>query len=218
MSENNEPKRIKVWDPVVRIGHWVIVAGVLIAYLAGDDAKGIHVIAGYVVAGAVLIRILWGLIGTRHARFASFPVRFSSVAGYLGGLLRGKAPRYIGHNPAGSVMIIALLFSLVMTTGSGLILYAMEDGKGPLAPVIAQKETTTSAEIPVLRAEHDEDDDEADEYGRESAGEELVEGLHQSFTYITLALAGLHIIGVVVSSRAHGENLVRAMITGRKKA
>lgn len=222
------PRGIKVWDPVVRIGHWVIVIGVFTAYFSGDDWQGIHVWAGYTVAAAVLIRIAWGLFGTRHARFASFVRGPGAAAGYVRGLVSRKAERHVGHNPAGAVMILALLAGLAGTTGTGMALYAVEEGRGPLSGIIAMAPddgTQANAPAEAPRAAYRDDDD--DEYGERGEGGEheegrdggeWLEGLHKFFVYLTLTLAGVHVIGVIASSLAHGENLVRSMVTGRKRA
>lgn len=225
MSENNTSKSLKVWDPLVRIGHWLLVGGVLTAYFSGDDFQNIHHVAGYTVAGVVVWRLIWGLIGTRHARFSDFVRGPRTTLTYLGNMLKGKSKRYIGHNPAGAAMIIALLFSLTVTTGSGMALLALEENQGPLAPLIGSKtaaETSAPPEAGMLllvsgREDDDDDDEHESGHGGETPQEELLEGLHKTFTYLTLFLAGLHILGVFVSGRMHKENLVVAMVTGRKK-
>lgn len=224
MTEHNEPKSHKVWDPLVRLGHWGLVSGVLTAYFTGDELQSVHVTAGYVVVGIIAFRLVWGLVGTKHARFSDFVRGPAAVFSYLKSLFSGKSKRYIGHNPAGGAMILALLFSLSVTTGSGLMLYALEDNKGPLSPFIAQTETSQQA-IPETRplqlASFGEDDDDDDHerggHNEESALEEAMESLHKAFTYLTLGLAGLHVMGVFISSSAQKENLVAAMISGRKK-
>lgn len=194
--------QVRVWDPLVRIGHWLIVAGVATAYFAGDEAPKLHVWAGYAVAAAVAVRIVWGFVGSRHARFSDFVRGPRAVQRYLAGLRSGRAPRFLGHNPAGGLMILALLASLAVTTVSGMALLAVEEGEGPLAGVVDAE--TISAE---RAAGHEESD-----------AEETLEAIHSAFTYLTLGLVALHLGGVFVSSRAHKENLVRAMITGRKRA
>lgn len=225
MTKSNEPNSHKVWDPVVRIGHWIIVIGVAAAYLSGDEAQTIHLIAGYTVAAVILFRIVWGFIGTRHARFSDFVRGPFAIAGYLKGLVSGKSKRHLGHNPAGGAMVIALILSLLVTTFSGMALLAVEENKGPLAPFFAT-EAVSSAPAPsekMVRLErqgyedHDDDDDE-DEYGEkgENGAEDMLESVHKIFTYLTLGLAALHILGVILSGRVHGENLVWAMVTGKK--
>lgn len=229
-SHMEPPRTVRVWDPIVRVGHWVLVIGVFTAYFTGDEVPTIHVWAGYAVAATVVIRVLWGFIGTRHARFSSFATGPARVWRYLKGLATGESERSIGHTPAGAAMTIALLLALTGTTGTGMALLAVEEGQGPLAPFITQDSGgATSA-----AGSHD-DDEEAHERGEagdrlyregaghedaegEAGGEDLLETLHSAFVYLTLALAGLHVLGVLASSIAHRENLPKAMVTGRKRS
>lgn len=202
-------REIKVWDPLVRIFHWSLVAAFTIAYLSEDDWQALHVWAGYTVAGLVAFRLVWGFIGSEHARFRDFVYGPAAVFSYLKDLVSFRAKRYIGHSPAGGAMAIALLISLAATTLTGMKLYAVEENAGPFAAI--QMENVS----PVSTAYADED-----EYGYEGAeggDEELWEELHEFFANFTLLLIFLHIGGVVVSSLAHGENLPRSMITGRKR-
>ena len=206
-----ETRQVKVWDPLVRIFHWSLVVAFTVAYLSGeeaDDALDLHVWAGYAVLGLILLRIVWGLIGTRHARFSDFVYRPSTVLAYLRDLIRHRARRYLGHNPLGGAMAIALLVSLLAATVSGLALYAVEENAGPLAGLVggAGRPTAQTA------GRHE------DATGQGDKGEELLEEVHEFFSHFTLFLVFLHIGGVVVSSLVHKENLPRAMITGRKRA
>ena len=207
MSQSKTSTR-PIWDPLVRIGHWTLVIAFFTAYLSGDDLFNIHKWAGYVVAGYVLVRIVWGLIGTRYARFTNFVRGPGAVLGYLRGLFTGHVKDYAGHNPAGGAMVVALLFSLLVTTGSGMALYAVEDNAGPLAGIVTEETFAPMASAFGEEGEHGRDE--------ESGAEELLEGVHKAFVYITLALIGLHLAGVVASSLAHKQNLARAMVTGRK--
>lgn len=221
-----QAETVRVWDPIVRIGHWVIVIGFFTAYLSGDELPGIHTWAGYVVAGTVLVRVIWGLAGTRHARFSSFVTGPRGFFRYIKGLFAKKADRHLGHNPAGAAMIIALLIALTGTTVSGMALLAAEEGRGPLAGMIASQDSGATAQAGISTESqphadrdephgdrYEEDDDDAHDGG---SGETL-ENLHSVFTYLTLALVALHILGVIASSLMHRENLVRAMVTGRKR-
>lgn len=223
MNEEASPNAsgtVRVWDPVVRIGHWLIVAGVLTAYFTGDDVPTLHGWAGYTVAIVVLVRLIWGLVGTRHARFASFVRGPAAARAYLCGLVKGTAKRSVGHNPAGAIMIVALLLALAGTTGSGMTLLALEEGQGPLAPLIA---SSAVSETDASAWSGDEDDgehgryDEAGEHDADGHESGVVGTVHKVFVYLTLGLALLHVVGVVWSSIAHRENLVAAMVTGRKR-
>jgi len=229
MSEATEstPRQVRVWDPLVRLFHWTLVASFAVAYFTGEEESLVHVYAGYIIIGLLAFRVLWGFIGTRHARFGDFLYSPRRTVAYLKGLLGGRPEHYTGHNPAGGWMIIALLVSLALTSYSGLKVYGLE-GHGPLAG--------GGADIGLIAPAYAEDDDDDDEHeaherraslsgyaGHEEAegdeeGEEFWEELHEFFANLTVLLIVLHVAGVIVASRLHGENLVRAMITGRKNA
>ena len=101
--------RIKVWDPFVRLFHWSLVVAVLTAYFTEDDLLGLHTWAGYTVLALIGARLLWGLVGPHHARWSSFVRGPRATLAYLADALRGQAARHLGHNPAGAVMVLALL-------------------------------------------------------------------------------------------------------------
>jgi cytochrome b len=183
-------KTVSVWDPLVRVFHWTLVAAFLTAYLVEDDWLGLHVLAGYTVLGLVLFRLVWGVIGSRHARFTDFVRSPAAVLAYLKDVVRVHARRYVGHNPAGGAMVIALLGSLVFTAVTGLALYGHGEFSGPLAGLMQG--------VP-------------DWLGN------ALEETHEFFANFTLLLVVLHVAGVMLASLQHGENLVRSMFTGRKQ-
>jgi len=212
-----ESKTIRVWDLPVRVFHWSLVILFTLAYFTGDEENQLHIYSGYAVLGLVLFRILWGFIGTRYARFADFIYRPGNVIEYLKRLKSSSPQRYIGHTPPGGWMILALLASLLITSVTGLQVYGLE-GKGPLAA-----DATTIGVISPAYA--DEEEDERERGHSEAAGEqenesdeEFWEEIHEFFANLTVLLILLHVAGVVISSRLHGENLVKAMISGRKAA
>ena len=118
-------RKVLVWDAPVRIFHWLMVLSFAGAYLTADSERWrlVHVTLGYTMAGLVAFRLLWGFVGTRHARFASFVRGPGAVAAYLRGLLRGRPEQGAGHNPAGALAIIALLAMTVVATASGWATY-----------------------------------------------------------------------------------------------
>jgi len=189
---------IKVWDPLLRLFHWSLVIAFFAAYLTGDELQTVHLWAGYLITGLLAFRLLWGFIGPRHARFSDFLYSRAEIGTYLRDLAAGRPRRYLGHNPAGAVMVFLLLGSLILTAASGL---ALEQ--------TLPEPTAQSASW--FQWEDDEDEHEGE-------GNEILEELHEFFANLTLLLVLLHIAGVAVSSRLHHENLVRAMITGRKPA
>jgi cytochrome b len=191
-------KQVKVWDAFVRITHWALVAGFFVAYFTEDDLLTVHVWAGYLVGAIVVLRVLWGFVGPEYARFSNFIYSPARVIGYLGGLLRRSAARYLGHSPAGGAMVILLLISLAGTVWSGLTVYAYDEGAGPLAGILV------GGTVP----------------GGPSAvesQEEYWEELHEFFANLTLVLVALHIAGVLLASFVHRENLPWAMVTGSKR-
>jgi cytochrome b len=200
------PNETRVWDPVVRIFHWSLVAAFTIAWLTGEEESRVHVLAGYVVIGLVLIRVAWGFVGTKYARFRDFVYRPSMVLAYVRDILTGKSKRYLGHNPLGGMMIIALLLSLLAASVTGLALQGAKEGTGPFATITAS--TSVTVPVAISKAVVIDDDDEG-------AGETWKE-LHEFFANLSLLLVALHIAGVIVGSLVHRENLVRAMFTGRK--
>ena len=168
---------ITVWDPFVRLFHWSLVGLFAFSYFTGDEWKSAHVVSGYLIGGLIVMRVLWGLFGSEHARFVNFIYRPATVLSFLADTARMRAKRYIGHNPAGGAMVIALLLTVggIATTG-----YMM----------------TTDAYW----------------------GIEWVEDTHKILVNVALGLIALHVAGVVLASVEHGENLVRAMVTGRKRS
>jgi cytochrome b len=116
------PAAVKVWDPVVRAFHWSLVALFLTAYMSGDAGGQVHIAAGTGIAGLIVLRIVWGFVGPRHARFSNFVRSPRIVLAYVRDLVRLRAPRYLGHNPAGGAMIIALLVMLAYTGITGYMM------------------------------------------------------------------------------------------------
>jgi cytochrome b len=193
MTSNPElsGNEVVVWDPLVRVFHWSLVASFTVAYLSGEgDVLSLHVWSGYGVGGLILFRLLWGMVGPRHARFADFVFAPAVVLAYTRDLLRGTAQRTLGHNPLGGAMVIALLTLLALSVLTGIAYYGAHDAAGPLAGLLRG----TSR----------------------GAGKALKE-LHEIISNLCVLLVALHIGGVLVSSLLHRENLVRAMITGRKR-
>ena len=203
-AENAPGKTTRVWDPLVRVFHWGLVAAFAVAWFSAEEMDTVHEVAGYVVAGLIAFRLVWGLVGSHYARFAEFLRGPSAILGYAGDMIRGRERRYLGHNPVGAVMIVALLVTLSATAWTGWLLE--EPGRAAML-----------SELPQIAAPAFADED--GEYGEagENGGETIAE-LHETFANLTLLLVALHVAGVVLSSFRHHENLARAMVTGDKRA
>src|SRR6516165_1175214 len=116
------PATVKVWDLFVRVFHWSLVSFFVIAYATGDEIEKVHIAAGYAIAALLALRVVWGFLGPPHARFNSFVRTPREVLEYLRDVLRFRAPRYIGHNPAGGAMILALIALLAGTCVTGYMM------------------------------------------------------------------------------------------------
>ena len=139
---------IKVWDPFVRIFHWSLVIAFFVAYFTEPEDSGLalHVWAGYFVGGLIVLRVVWGFMGTQHARFSDFAFGPFRALSYFGDLARGRSKRHLGHSPAGAWMVYLLLLTLAATVLSGMIVLATEKHQGPLAPFFASTATTIAIE------------------------------------------------------------------------
>jgi cytochrome b len=170
-----EPDRVLVWDVPVRLFHWLMVASFAGAYLTAESERWrvVHVTLGYTMAGLVLFRLGWGLVGTRYARFSQFVRGPAVIASYLRSLVRGKPDHFIGHNPAGAVAILALLGLALAVAASGWAQW-------------------------------------------NEVGGDWLEELHEALANIMLGLVAVHVAAVFISSRLHRENLVAAMVHGKK--
>ena len=166
---------ILVWDAPQRVFHWLTVLSFAGAWITAESERWrmVHVTLGYTLAGLVAFRLLWGLVGSRHARFTSFVRGPRAVARYLGSLLRGAPAHHVGHNPAGAWAIVALLALAVGVTASGWLSF-------------------------------------------NELGGHWLEEAHEALANAMLALVAVHVAAVLLSSRLHRENLVGAMIDGRK--
>lgn len=168
-------RKVLVWDAPVRVFHWLMVFSFAGAYLTAESERWrlLHVSLGYTMAGLVAFRIVWGLIGTRHARFSDFVRGPAAIARYVGGMLRGKPKRHVGHNPLGALAIVALLGLTLAIAASGWAVF-------------------------------------------NDAGGEWMEVIHEFAANAMLAVVGIHIAGVLLTSKFGRENLIGAMFTGRK--
>ncbi|RDH82704.1 MAG: cytochrome B [endosymbiont of Galathealinum brachiosum] len=181
--------QIKVWDPLVRFFHWSLVSAFIIAFITEDDFLSIHSWAGYLILALLIIRFVWGFVGTRYARFSDFVYSIENIKQFLKDTLSLKAKRYIGHNPAGGAMVVLLMLSLLMTTTTGILVLGAEEHAGPVAHWFSETNGFWGSAL---------------------------ENLHEFFANFTLLLVFVHVAGVLVESLIHKENLVSAMLTGFK--
>lgn len=172
---------IQVWDRLVRSLHWLLAAAMVTAWTSGhwqpQSFELVHHGAGYLALAIVLIRAAWGFAGGRYARFRQFVRGSGETLAYARQLRTGAEPRYIGHNPLGGWMVLALLLVAAALSVSGW-LYTTEW----------------------------------------LWGYEWLENLHALLAWLVLVLVMAHLLGVAFTCWRHRENLVAAMLSGRKRA
>ena len=180
---------VLVWDLPTRLFHWSLAASFVGAWLTSesDTWLSVHVFLGYLMLGLVGFRLVWGLVGTQHARFSSFAHGPAAAWRYLQQVLARRAERHVGHNPAGSVAIYLLLLLTLLVGVTGFFSMGGEEQQGAAAAWLSIAQ------------------------GR------VVKKLHEAAAVVMLLLVLAHLAGVVVESLLHHENLVRAMFTGRKQ-
>ncbi|MFA9439797.1 cytochrome b/b6 domain-containing protein [Uliginosibacterium sp. sgz301328] len=168
--------KILVWDWPTRVFHWLLVACFAGSWITSGSDRYllIHVSCGYTIFALMVFRLLWGLAGSRHARFASFLRGPGAAVGYVRSLLRGPAAHFTGHNPAGGWAIALMIVLGLITPIFGWITY------------------------------------------NEWTGDWAAE-THETLAWAFLILVGLHLLGVIVGSVAHRENLAAAMLSGFKR-
>jgi cytochrome b len=168
---------VMVWDVPVRVFHWMLVFNVAGAWLSAESERWRwwHETLGYTALGLMAFRLVWGWVGTRHARFADFVRSPAVVLAYVLKMMRLRAPRHVGHNPLGARAVLALI---ALTTLTGVSGWLIADGDAP----------------------------------------GWLEEAHEVAANALMATIGVHVLGVLFSGWSHHENLVRAMLTGRKRA
>lgn len=169
--------RILVWDLATRLFHWTLAGGFIaaatISLVLGDDSPlfPYHAIVGLTLVLMVGLRVAWGVVGTRYARFGSFAFGPSAIIEYSRGVLTGKGMRHIGHNPGSSLAIFLMLAIILGLGATGFML---------------------------------------------GTGNESVKEIHELLSYSMLGVVAVHILGVIIHSVRHRENITASMVHGRK--
>ncbi len=195
---------MKVWDLFIRLFHWSLVVLFCISYLTKEHTSVLHIYSGFFIFVLIVVRLIWGLVGSKYARFSNFLYSPKKVLNYLQELFRKKPKHYIGHNPAAGWMIVVLLISLATITVSGLKVYSYKYGNGLASQSFIE---LASGKVNVSKKNKNKEYKKPKHFWKEA---------HEFSVNFTLLLIILHILGVIVSSQLHKENLVKAMISGKK--
>lgn len=180
-------RALRVWDLPVRLFHWSLVGLVLTSWATRELGEmEAHRLSGYAILVLVLFRVLWGFMGTRHARFADFVRTPAAMRAYMQDTLAGRPTRFLGHNPAGGWSVLGMLACLLVQAVTGLFLTDDILFDGPFHGVLSKQWT------------------------------ERLDALHEANFALLLVMIGLHLAAIVYYRVAKHENLVLAMLTGRK--
>lgn len=186
-----QPKTLKVWDLPVRIFHWSLVILFIAAYVTnslGPEYFTYHLWTGYAVIVLVSFRILWGLVGTYHARFINFVRNPVATTKYAFSFIKKSDKHYAGHNPLGAVMVVALLLGVLVQALTGLFTNDEIFNVGPLYAYVTDELSLK------------------------------LTSLHRQIFYWILGAIVLHILAVVFHVWFKRDNIVKAMFTGKKNA
>lgn len=183
-------RRLRVWDVPVRVFHWVLVSLIAVSWITvkiGGNAMTYHMWSGYAILALVLFRVVWGFVGSHHARFSDFVYGPRATIAYLRGLLRLDPPFYAGHNPMGGWSVILLLTCVLVQASTGLFANDEIMTEGPLVKHVGTDLSN------------------------------LITTVHRLNFNILLALVCIHVAAALFYLLVKRENLIGAMFTGVKK-
>lgn len=196
----------KLWDPVVRLTHWVIAGVVIANALLTEGGSALHVWLGWAGMAFMILRLFWGVAGSPEARFSAFPPRIIPALSHLNRLRKGKSREFPSHNPAGALVIYAFWATLAIMFVTGL---AMTKAEMPWE-VAAQQAAAASGEWSEVGGA-------SGAGAAESEDDHWIEELHEFGADLLLLLAVLHLAGVVVESMLLQRSLLRPMLLGRRR-
>lgn len=187
MRADPQETHVRVWDLPIRLFHWSIVLLMGISWFSADQGyMRLHLVSGLTLLALLLFRIGWGLVGSTTARFRDFLHPPRRVVGYLKGLAGGEKVLHAGHNPAGGLMVIALIAVLLTQVGTGLFANDGVRFHGPLALLVSEDVSTRLTDI------------------------------HGLLSNLILLLIWCHVVAVGFYLLVRGDNLVWPMVTGKK--
>ena len=191
-----------LWDRVVRISHWGIAAVVFANEVFTRGGSAAHVWIGWIGLILLVVRLIWGVTGTREARFSAFPPDPKAAIVHTQELLAGKPRHYRSHNPAGAIMVYALWAAMAVMMATGFYL----SGPNPFAA--GQQEAAVNSD----------DWSQLGATEAEGSGADLVKAVHGAVANLILLLVSLHVGGVFIEGLVMRRNLVLPMVFGDRKA
>jgi len=223
VEDRPQPRR---WDPIVKLTHWGIVIAVIANALVTEEGSGWHIWVGYGLAALLALRLLWGVIGPRPARFGSFPPSPARAIRHIGEIRRGEVVKHSSHNPLGALMVYAIWSCLAVIIATGIAM----SGPPPADPN-ASMEDEEHVQGAVVGSEAEEEREEGEalesangatgpiaESGEEGEGEEMFEEVHEVAVNLLYVLIALHLLGVIFETRRSGREIVGAMLPGGNRS
>ena len=204
MPASDAPRRVRRWDPLVRLTHWGIVASVTVNALVTEEGSGPHQWVGYALAALLALRLLWGLVGTPEARFLAFPPSPARALAHIRDMRAGRQVDHASHNPLGALMVYAIWSCLAVIIASGLAM---------APPFAAPKGDPASSGTHIESASVAIGGDENGEGGEHEEG--VLTEVHEIAVNLLYLLIALHLAGVIFETRRSGPQVVRAMLPWR---
>ena len=206
------------WDVIVRLTHWGVVVAVIANALVTEEGSGPHIWVGYALTALLALRLVWGFVGTKAARFSAFPPSPSQTVAHLRDIAAGRSSEHASHNPLGAWMVYAIWLCLTAIIATGI---AMSGPPVTLSSTLngATAESAASArnhavQITEGRDAEYEEGEGRQEGGEHEGGEEAMEEIHEGAVNLLYLLIALHLAGVIFETRRSGAHILRAMLPG----
>lgn len=218
----SRPRR---WDPLVRLTHWGVAAAIVANGLFTEEGSAWHVWVGYAAGALLALRLLWGFIGPREARFSAFPPSPGRAIAHVREIAAGEKREHPSHNPLGALMVYALWATLAVVVGTGVAMSGPPPSVAALTQAQASGEHEHGGEVSERSEEGEEEHGARGEGGEagegaeggEGGGEEAMEEIHEVAANLLFVLAALHVAGVAFETRRMGPQILTAMTGGGRR-
>jgi len=234
-KSNNTSEKItiyRVWDRPSRIFHWMnfllvlslVFVGLIMLFRKdlGIDAleakiklKELHVIIGYLFAANLLVRIVWGFMGNRYAKFSNNIPNVSAIKQYKSALKDGQNPQYVGHNPLGKLAVVTIMLTLTLIMATGLFRAGTDIYYPPFGSAITQYIAADGVDATSIKP-YDETGVDKSKLAEIKPVKSIAGKVHLYSVYFLMILIGLHVAAVIQAERRHQPGIISAMFSGKK--
>ncbi len=231
-SKSEKTTTYQVWDRPSRLFHWMNVLLVLSLVFVGlimmfrkdlgIDAleakiklKELHVIIGYLFAANLLVRIIWGFMGNRYARFSHNIPNIRAIKQYKSALKEGHNPQYVGHNPLGKLAVVTIMLTLTLIMATGLFRAGTDIYYPPFGSAISQYIAADGVDATSIKP-YDEMGVDKNKLAQIKPVKSIAGTVHLYSVYFLMMLIGLHVAAVIQAERRHQPGIISAMFSGKK--